>query len=79
VNPFQARRAKHLYACKIKETANGRRCGARSETWKTLKVFAQRTVQANGEIDERKTIARIRENQAQKIAEKKAALKIGEA
>jgi hypothetical protein len=41
--------------------------------------LAQRSVEANGEIDERKTIARIRENQTQKIAEKKAALKIGEA
>jgi hypothetical protein len=63
-----------LYACKIKETANGgwrRACG---EARETFEVIAQRSVKANGEIDERKTIARIRENQAQKIAEKKAAL-----
>jgi hypothetical protein len=74
MNPFQARRAKHLYACKIKETANGRRCGARSETWKTLKVITQRSVETNGKIDERKTIARDRENQTQEIAEEKTAL-----
>jgi len=67
------------YACKIKETANGgwrRACG---EAWETFEVISQRSVEENGEIDERKTIARIRENQAQKIAEQKAALKIGEA
>ena len=71
MNPFQSRRAKHLYACKIKETVNGgwrRACG---ETWKTLKVFAQRSIETNGEIDERKTIARIRENQTQNITDEK--------
>jgi len=59
------------YACKIKETANGgwrRACG---EARETLEVITQRSVEENGEIDERKTIARIRENQTQKIAEKK--------
>jgi hypothetical protein len=46
-----------LYACKIKETANGgwrRACG---EARETFEVIAQRSVKANGEIDERKTIA----------------------
>jgi hypothetical protein len=46
-----------LYASKIKETANGswrRACG---EARETLEVIAQRSVEANGEIDERKTIA----------------------
>jgi hypothetical protein len=63
-----------LYACKIKEAANGgwrRACG---EARETLEVISQRSVEENGEIDERKTIARNRENQAQKIAEEKAAL-----
>jgi hypothetical protein len=71
VNPFQARRAKHLYAGKIKETANGgwrRPCG---EARETFEVIAQRSVEANGEIDERKTIARIRENQTQNITDEK--------
>jgi hypothetical protein len=71
MNPFQARRAKHLYACKIKETANGswrRACG---EARETLEVIAQRTVQANGEIDESETTARICENQTQKITDEK--------
>jgi hypothetical protein len=68
-----------LYACKIKEAANGgwrRACG---EARETFEVVTQRSVETDGEIDERKTIARIRENKAQEIAEKKAALKIGEA
>jgi hypothetical protein len=63
-----------LYACKIKEAANGgwrRACG---EARETLEVISQRSVEENGEIDERKTIARIRENKAQKIAKEKAAL-----
>jgi hypothetical protein len=63
-----------LYACKIKETANGgwrRACG---EAREAFEVVTQRSVETDGEIDERKTIARIRENKAQKIAEKKAAL-----
>jgi len=63
-----------LCACKIKETANGgwrRACG---EARETFEVITQRSIEANGEIDERKTTARIRENKAQEIAEKKAAL-----
>jgi hypothetical protein len=60
-----------LYAWKIKETANGgwrRACG---EARAALEVFAQRTVKKNGEIDEQKTIARICENQTQKITDEK--------
>jgi hypothetical protein len=60
-----------VYARKIKETTDGRRSGAVSQTRKTLEVFAQRCVSPNGEIDERKTIARFREDKAQKITEKK--------
>jgi hypothetical protein len=52
MNPFPVRRANLLYARKIKETANGRRRGARSEARETLEVFAQRTISADGEIDE---------------------------
>jgi len=58
---------KHLYACNIKEAANGgwrRACG---EARKTFELITQRSVEENGE------------NKAQEIAEKKAALKIGEA
>jgi hypothetical protein len=64
MNPFQIRRTKHLYACKIKETANGGWCRARGEAREAFEVIAQRTIEANGEIDERKTIARVREDQA---------------
>jgi len=60
-----------LYACKIEETANGRWRSARRKTRETLEVISQRSVEANGEIDERKTIARIRENQAQRKPTKK--------
>jgi hypothetical protein len=56
---------------KKQQMAAGRACG---EARETFEVISQRSVEANGEIDERKTIARIRENQTQKIAEKKAAL-----
>jgi len=61
-----------LYACKIKETTNGRWRRARRETRKTLDVIAQRGFKTNGEIDERKTIARVCENKTQEVANKKA-------
>jgi hypothetical protein len=60
-----------LYACKIKETTNGGWRGARREARETFEVIAQRTIEANGEIDEQKTIARICENQTQKITDEK--------
>jgi hypothetical protein len=61
-----------LYACKIKETTNGSRRRARRETRKAFEVLAQRRVETDGQIDERKTIARVRENKAQKVADNKA-------
>jgi len=48
--------------------------GAGRETRETLEVIAQRSVKKNSAIDERKTIARICEDEAQQVAEEKAAL-----
>jgi len=61
-----------LYACTIKETTNGRWGRARRETRKALEVLAQRRIETNGEIDERKTIARVRENKTRELADKEA-------
>jgi hypothetical protein len=61
-----------LYARTIKETTNGRWRRARRETRKALEVLAQRRIETNGEIDERKTIARVRENKTQEVADQKA-------
>ncbi len=41
------------YASKIQETADGRRCCARSETRRKIEVVAQRRFQTNGRVDER--------------------------
>jgi hypothetical protein len=71
MNPLQVWRTKCLYAGKIKETANGGWRRARGEARETFEVIAQRSVEENGEIDERKTIARIREDQTQKITDEK--------
>jgi len=67
------------YACKIKETANGRWRRACGEARETFEVLPQRGVERDVQVDDEKTAARICKNQAQKIAEKKAALKIGDA
>jgi hypothetical protein len=71
MNPVSARLAKHLYACKIKETANGGWRGACREARETFDVIAQGSVETDGEIDERKTIARVCEDKTQEIAEEK--------
>jgi hypothetical protein len=60
-----------LYACKIKETTNGRWRRARRETRKAFQEIAQRRIETNGEIDERKTTARFRENKTQEVANEK--------
>jgi hypothetical protein len=60
-----------LYACTIKETTNGGWRRARRETRKAFEEIAQRRFKTNGKLDERKTIARVRENKAQKVADKK--------
>src|SRR5690349_8869565 len=41
-----------MYACKIKETANGSRRSACSKTRQEVEVLAQRRISSNGEIDE---------------------------
>ena len=51
-----------LYACKIKETTNGGRRGPRGQTGAAFEVVTSRRFAANGEIDERKAIARVRQN-----------------
>jgi hypothetical protein len=61
-----------LYAGTIKETTNGRWRGARREARKAFQEIAQGRIETNGEIDERKTIARVRENKTQEVADKKA-------
>jgi hypothetical protein len=61
-----------LYAGTIKETTNGRGRRARREARKAREVLAQGRIKTNGEIDERKTIARVRENKTQEVADKKA-------
>jgi hypothetical protein len=72
-NPSRTRETKSWkYACTIKETTNGRWRRARGETRKAFQVLAQRRFKTNGKIDERKTIARICENEAQKVAGNKA-------
>jgi hypothetical protein len=61
-----------LYACKIQATTNGRWCSPRRQTGKTFQVVAQRCIETNGKIDERKTIARLRKDKAQEITEKES-------
>jgi hypothetical protein len=52
MSPLLVSHTEHLYACKIKETANGGWRRACSEARETLEVIAQRTISADGEIDE---------------------------
>jgi len=59
-----------VYACKIKETTDGSGRGARSQARETLEVIAPRRFSTDGYVDERKTTARLRQNQTQKIAKK---------
>jgi hypothetical protein len=61
-----------LYAGTIKETTNGRWRRARREAREAFQEIAQGRIETNGEIDERKTIARVRENKTQEVADKKA-------
>jgi hypothetical protein len=46
------RRETLLYACKIKETANGRWRRACCQARETLEIIAQGSVTLNGEVDE---------------------------
>src|SRR4029450_2594284 len=73
----QLRREIFLYACKIKETTNGGRRGARSEARSTLQVVAQRRFTRNVQVDEQSGAAQNGQNQAQRQAdEEEAALRI---
>src|SRR5439155_15621643 len=67
-NPFSLPPAKHLYACTIKETTNGRWRRARRETRKAFKEIAQRRFKRNVQVDEQKAAARHRENKTQEVA-----------
>ena len=54
-----------LYACKIKETANGsRRCACR-EARQEVEVVTQGRIAPNGKFDERKRIAENGKDEAQ--------------
>jgi hypothetical protein len=71
------RRETHLYACKIKETTNGRWCSARGEARKELEVIAERRFARNVQIDEPSGAAQNGQNQAQRETDKeKAALRL---
>jgi hypothetical protein len=66
-----------LYACKIKETANGRRRRACSQARSTLSLIAKRGVARDVQIDEQKRAAPNGKDKAQREADKEeAALKI---
>jgi hypothetical protein len=60
-----------MYACKIKETANGSRRSARSKTSQEVEVLAQRRISPNGEINEQKRATKNGENKAQRKADTK--------
>ena len=64
-------RANYLYACKIKETTNGRRSSACRQARKALEVFAARRLTVDVQIDEQKTAARLRQDKTQKTADQK--------
>jgi len=63
-----------MYACKIKETTNGCRRGARSETRKALEVIIERSIAQDGKLNESKPVAEVSEDETEKIAEEKAPL-----
>jgi hypothetical protein len=65
-----------LYACKIKETANGRRRCACGEARQEVEVVAQGRIEPNGEFDERKRATKDGKDEAQRIAEAEATLTI---
>ena len=68
------RRETYLYACKIKETTNGRWRSACGEARKALEVVTEGAVAQNGELNEPKPVAEAREDEAQETAEEKATL-----
>ena len=63
-----------MYACKIQETANGCRRGARGEARKALEVVAERSIAQDGKLNESKPVAEASEDETEKIAEEEAPL-----
>jgi hypothetical protein len=63
-----------VYACEIKETANGCRRGARGKTRKALEVIVERCIAQDGKLNESKPVAEASEDETEKIAEEKAPL-----
>jgi len=68
-----------LYACKIKKTTDGRRCGAFGEARKTLQIIAQRCFARDVQINEQSGAAQNGQDQAQKAAKEKATIERAEA
>jgi hypothetical protein len=70
----------YLYACKIKETTNGRWRRSRSQARSTFQVLVERCIARDVQIDEQKGAAQNGQDQAQRKADKaEAALRIAEA
>ena len=63
-----------MYACKIKETTNGCRRGARGEARKALEVIVERSIAQDGKLNESKRVAEASEDETEKITEEKAPL-----
>ena len=71
------RRETYLYACKIKETTNGRWRSTRGEARKALEVVTERCFAGDVQIDEQSRAAQNGQDQAQrKTDEEEAALRI---
>jgi hypothetical protein len=66
-----------LYACKIKETTNGRRRCACSEARQEVKVVAEGGVKPDGKLNERKRITKNGKDEAQGKAHAQSQEKIG--
>jgi hypothetical protein len=67
------KREPFLYACKIKETADGRWRGAGSEARQTLQVVAQRGFTRNVQINEQSGAAPNGQDKAQRKTDKEEA------
>jgi hypothetical protein len=65
-----------MYACKIKETTNGSRRSACSETRQEIEVLAQGRISPDGEIDEQERATKDGKNKAQGKAHTQAQEKI---
>jgi hypothetical protein len=72
--PNQAARSKVLYASKIKETADGSRCGIGSEARQETEELTSWRIEEHGRIDERNGAAQNGEDEAQRKANARAQL-----